>query len=835
VAKTSGWALAVLLLACLGVFLGCLAASWDKPLVGDMVPYLWWARTIVETGVPLIVFNPDEPPYPGNMHPPLYPYLIALSFQLFGDGVRSSIYVNLVAFLATLALTAALGHRLGLPGAGVAVLVALLLIHPFAIQSTLLTDTDTSILPLAMLAYVLLLLALVGRLTSARVVLLGGMFGVCLWTKFATPLILPFVTALYVTLRAGRGGAPSRLGAGARAGAVILVVGVGFFVATHALFALGTGLSPWEPMAWPATKARADLSGNLGRLFADVAATLKTDVLWFTPPFALLVLMALALRLRRLARARQGHPVDLVWLLALGIYLTYTVIIPTDGRPRYKTVTLILFALAAAVTLGEELERRRWDWWARIGAAAGLLALLVYYAWLPEPIGTAALLSTTGDTAAKVRVALAHALPLGLAALGLTAVRWRREVVVATLLLVFAATAVATDIKQARAASPHNLFGFGLDGFEETVAYVQASTHRGEIIFSFSDLPYYTGNGFYNYSTIANGRRVIDVERLRRLAARRGVRLFAFEIHPLRFGPELFATPEVQAFLREDFCLQRRFGNHYVYGSRQAGLCPGPVPTVAEPGHHDELIAQQAGQAPRDAGIGRVGEGDPGLVPAGGQQLVEGRRRRGEAHHLQAGAVEHRPERALGEEAKMGAVEDAAVDVVEAAQHEQQPDPEMRDVGHRDDDDAVGRQQLVQPLQHPGRVTEVLQHVRIDDGVEARRQRRELAVEIGHQHALAVLRADAGGIAVALDGGHAPALIGQLAAQQPFRGANVQQPPAGAVGQPAEDHRVAAVRVRLEDVARALVLREHRAHGSTARYAARVSAATRVASWTASG
>ena len=201
VVNTRPWPLAFLLLACLGLYLGCVAASWDKPLVGDLVPYLWWARTIVETGVPLIVFNPDEPPYPGNMHPPLYPYLIAASFRLFGDGVRSSIYVNLAAFFGTLALTAAVAWRLGASAAGVGLVVAVLLIHPFAIQSTLLTDTDTSILPLAMLGYTLLLLATWRRMTPAMAILLGLAFGGCLWTKFATPLILPVVTALYLALR----------------------------------------------------------------------------------------------------------------------------------------------------------------------------------------------------------------------------------------------------------------------------------------------------------------------------------------------------------------------------------------------------------------------------------------------------------------------------------------------------------------------------------------------------------------------------------------------------------------------------------------------------------
>jgi 4-amino-4-deoxy-L-arabinose transferase-like glycosyltransferase len=554
-----------LVVACLALFLGCVAVSWDKPLVGDMVPYLWWARAIVETGAPVIVFNPDDPPYPANMHPPLYPYLVALSFRLFGDGVRSSIYVNLAAFLATVVVTGVIARRLGAPPGAIALIVAVLLVHPFAIQSTLLTDTDTSILPLAVMGYTLLLLTVKDRMTLAVTLLLGLSFGVCLWAKFTTPLALPVVTALFLGLR----GQP---GPGLRAGAAILITGVAFFLGTHAAFAAATGLSPWEPIAWPATKARADLTGNLGSAFANVVATLKTDILWYTPPFVLLVLMALAWRARRYLRERVVEGVDLVWLLGWVVYLTYTVIIPTDGRPRYKTITLVLFTLASGVTLGQEAARFRTSRWIGLGAATVLAALVAYYAWLPEPIAAATLLSATADTAAKLRLIALLAVPAVLPLAGLAALR-KWSAAVAWLLLALVATAIVSDVKQARAAAPHNLFGFGLAGFEETVAYVRSATRPGDIIFSFSDLPYYTRNRFYNYSVLRDGRRIIDVERLRLLAAAHDIRLLVFEIHPLRFGPALFAPREVQDFLRTDFCLLRRFGNHYVYGRRQAGLC----------------------------------------------------------------------------------------------------------------------------------------------------------------------------------------------------------------------------------------------------------------------
>src|SRR5881409_2084515 len=67
---------------------------------------------------------------------------------------------------------------------------------------------------------------------------------------------------------------------------------------------------------------------------------------------------------------------------------------------------------------------------------------------------------------------------------------------------------------------------------------------------------------------------------------------------------------------------------------------------------------------------------------------------------------------------------------------------------------------------------------------------------------LAVLSPGLGERRVPLDGGHAPAALGELPAQQRVRRAHIQEPPAAPVAEPAQDDRVARVRVGLEDLAR---------------------------------
>src|SRR5438128_7214579 len=93
----------------------------------------------------------------------------------------------------------------------------------------------------------------------------------------------------------------------------------------------------------------------------------------------------------------------------------------------------------------------------------------------------------------------------------------------------------------------------------------------------------------------------------------------------------------------------------------------------------------------------------------------------------------------------------------------------------------------------------MLENVAVHDDVEGPFAIRDLAVKIHLDHPLAMTGAGLRERRIALDRRHAPALIRELAAQQTVRGADVEQPAAASVAQPAQDDRVAAMRVCLED------------------------------------
>src|SRR5256885_2058561 len=102
--------------------------------------------------------------------------------------------------------------------------------------------------------------------------------------------------------------------------------------------------------------------------------------------------------------------------------------------------------------------------------------------------------------------------------------------------------------------------------------------------------------------------------------------------------------------------------------------------------------------------------------------------------------------------------------------------------------------------EHAQRIHEVLQDVAVQDRVERAGHLRDLAVEVGREHPLAVASAGLRQCRVALEAGDAPAALREAPAHDPVGRPDVEDPPAATPTEPLEDHRVAAVRVRLDGV-----------------------------------
>lgn len=189
-------------------------------------------------------------------------------------------------------------------------------------------------------------------------------------------------------------------------------------------------------------------------------------------------------------------------------------------------------------------------------------------------------------------------------------------------------------------------------------------------------------------------------------------------------------------------------------------------------------------------------------MPTQPDDAVKGGRRDRAADDVQIGPGKQRPQRSIGKEPEMTAVEHATIRIVETTDQEQEPDPHVRDIWDRDDDEAVGLEDAIERHQDAERIIQMLEDIAVNDDVEGALQGRDLAVEIGNHHAFTVGRPGGRQHGVSLDRGHAPPALRQPSAQQTVGGTDVEQSPTLTIGQPLQDDRMTAVGVAFECVLR---------------------------------
>jgi len=195
-----------------GALLSLTCSSNDNSLHEDEALFGYWARTIITSGDIFLTKTVVD-------KPPLFIYLLALSFKLFGPSLLAARLPNILAGVVAIPLLYRLGSRLY--DRETALLAALLLtLSPYTILFSPTAFTDPLMATLVLLS---LLLAAEGRPGPA-----GLVNGLATMSKQSGLFFLPLILA--VTLIASRDRPP-----GARR-AYIARLGAGLLVALAALF-----------------------------------------------------------------------------------------------------------------------------------------------------------------------------------------------------------------------------------------------------------------------------------------------------------------------------------------------------------------------------------------------------------------------------------------------------------------------------------------------------------------------------------------------------------------------------------------------------------------------
>ena len=167
--------------------------SIQKPYILDEVPFIIAANAVSDTGLP-VIYEDGEAFVTGLWHPPLYIYLLALSFKVLGVSEVSARIVGVIFSIGTIILVYLLSleifkenkNKMHIALAGSFIYS----INPLILQSSTLIDIDNSLLPFLITLFFVFFVKTKTMKNNARLPILGLIFGILLWSKISTPVFI---------------------------------------------------------------------------------------------------------------------------------------------------------------------------------------------------------------------------------------------------------------------------------------------------------------------------------------------------------------------------------------------------------------------------------------------------------------------------------------------------------------------------------------------------------------------------------------------------------------------------------------------------------------------
>jgi hypothetical protein len=488
--------------------------EWPAQAVGILrhgVPELLYSEEKVVYFSPAMYYGFDA--HYGMWHPPMYLYSLAATAGLFGTGNVAMRATSLAWFLLSLVvvwkITGILLGR-GFPVLLRAVPIALMVMTPLLMEGGLFLDIDNTSLCFAILLLLWLYLRDPDTMSPRRLGLLALAFAFALASKLTTPYMLVASIAAFQLLRLQ----PVRAFVQA---AVIGVGGTAVFGSAYLTYSALLRYPAGFMFQWSYVGRSAIFLHS-----HDLTSALHSvhwNLTWISPPIALLIASALALRTVAFVRARRAQPIDLLLIFAVVGVLAYIPWAAVYGK--YTVPPVATGVVAAGIELGNRLSTfekpvlRARDLVVAGGAVAAAVLLL-----LAAPPVQFRLPSTYLSRATPLEQLIANqrifylgltlvAFPLLLFAVWrLLNERPRSEV---WLLAVVAYLLIANPIDVAKlvitvpGSSPYR--AYAEPGFDATVAFLNASLngHSGEVILAPKDFGFYLDGRYYSLDMAIEG------------------------------------------------------------------------------------------------------------------------------------------------------------------------------------------------------------------------------------------------------------------------------------------------------------------------------------------
>jgi hypothetical protein len=362
------------------VFVLVCATALNKPLTTDESEFGAVAMGVVRTGQPVYytgdlperyipidqrwVFHSAGQPFIENglWHSSFYTFLLALVFRVFGPENWAARLLGAVCLLLDLCLLRAIVRRVTKPpdwAWAQAVLTVLFLTNPLIVQVGLLVDFDNTVTTTACLLFLheYIRLEIAGTAGVRRMLRLTLLLALAFWTKEVAGAYLAIAAGAHEILaRRWR-----RLGELAAASALsVLVFGLTWWLLCRALELparyfidrnVRSRLLNGQGVIVETLRQR-----GIGAAFIRVGRTLLHSVIWVSPFYAVLAVIAVGDRLRRILRRAGPEPLDVITVFVVFIVVLTKLVRPNDfyvkyEYPAYGALTLLV-ALFVAPRIG---------------------------------------------------------------------------------------------------------------------------------------------------------------------------------------------------------------------------------------------------------------------------------------------------------------------------------------------------------------------------------------------------------------------------------------------------------------------------------------------------
>jgi len=338
----------------LGIYAIVAANSIGKPLVADEWGNYSAAESIILTGKPEL-FGEDKGLLLG--HPPLYPYIVAFFFKLFGIGSVQARFAGVAFFVLNLILVYFMSRNL-YPKNRLAHLIALLFfgLSPLVVQGSLMIDIDQTLLTFSVTLFLYYFIKSDEWSMKKRILTVALGFFLVMWSKLSIPPVLLFSMAVYyMSKKEYARGTIEILG--------ILFIGSGLFLLSWWFYCNNLGFMKYffTPFVYIfCAFFKLQIKGSLFQKLIAGGITLFRMSLW-TSPFLLLLSICAMGKQSMLILKEKIVPRDfMLTIFAFAVLVGYLFVGGLSyGFPKTQSVAMPALAVLIAGNLPWSLKDER--------------------------------------------------------------------------------------------------------------------------------------------------------------------------------------------------------------------------------------------------------------------------------------------------------------------------------------------------------------------------------------------------------------------------------------------------------------------------------------------